>query len=112
MIISCECGIQFEVGKNEIPKEGRNVQCGVCNKVWFQTPYEKIDKNLQGKTSHYFANLFFLLLIIVSFVGIMETFKDDVIYNFPEIEKYYLFIENTSNNFLKEIKYLFSSFGI
>ena len=29
MIISCEkCGTQFEVTKNEIPKEGRNVYNG------------------------------------------------------------------------------------
>ena len=42
MIISCICGkYEFEVNKNDIPKEGRNVQCGICNETWFQTPYEK-----------------------------------------------------------------------
>ena len=42
MIITCKCKkYEFEVNKNEIPKEGRDVQCGVCNEVWFQTPYKK-----------------------------------------------------------------------
>ena len=41
MIISCECGLQFEVSKKDIPKEGRNVQCGVCNATWFQKPFEE-----------------------------------------------------------------------
>ena len=70
MIISCEkCGTQFEVTKNEIPKEGRNVQCGVCNATWFHKPFEKIKKNNSNHVSfHYFANFFLLCLILISFV--------------------------------------------
>ena len=42
MIISCICGkYEFEVNKNDIPKEGRNVQCGICNETWLQTPNQK-----------------------------------------------------------------------
>ena len=57
MIISCICGkYEFEVNKNDIPKEGRNVQCGICNETWFQTPYEKKGKLSSTKTNHYFAS--------------------------------------------------------
>ncbi len=113
MIISCECGIQFEVNKNEIPKEGRNVQCGVCNKTWFQKPFEKIIKNNLNQTySHYFANFFLLCLILISFVGIMETFKEDLIYNFSELDQYYKFIKNVTDYILGEIKYLLGRFSI
>ena len=63
MIISCKCGVQFEVNKKDIPKEGRNVQCGICNATWFQKPYEKIEKNkLRKLPTHYFANFFYYFL--------------------------------------------------
>ena len=36
MIISCpSCKKKFEIDGNLIPKEGRNLQCGSCSKVWF-----------------------------------------------------------------------------
>ena len=36
MIITCKCKkYEFEVNKIEIPKEGRDVQCGVCNEKWY-----------------------------------------------------------------------------
>ena len=36
MIISCpSCKKKFEIDANLIPKEGRNLQCGSCSKVWF-----------------------------------------------------------------------------
>ena len=83
MIISCICGkYEFEVSQNDIPKEGRNVQCGICNETWFQTPHEKISKLASTKSTHYFAYLFLLFLISISFVGIMETFREDLLYNF------------------------------
>ena len=114
MVISCEkCGTQFEVRKNEIPKEGRNVQCGVCNATWFQKPFEKIKKNNSNRVStHYFANFFLLCLLLISFVGIMETFKDDLLYNFPELDQYYKFVEMIIDKVLEEMKNLFSSFSI
>jgi len=112
MIISCLCGkYEFEVNKNDIPKEGRNVQCGICNETWLQTPNEKKGKLSSTKTTHYFAYLFLSLLISISLVGVMETFREDLLYNFPELEKYYKFIENIAENVLTELKYLFSSFS-
>ena len=36
MIIECiNCNKKFEVNSELIPNEGRNIQCGSCNYVWF-----------------------------------------------------------------------------
>tara|TARA_B100001059_G_C17638318_1_gene478026 strand:+ start:118 stop:591 length:474 start_codon:yes stop_codon:yes gene_type:complete len=36
MIISCiNCNKKFEVNADLIPSEGRNIQCGSCNHIWF-----------------------------------------------------------------------------
>ena len=41
MIISCpNCNKQFKIDNTLIPDEGRDLQCGSCNNVWFY----KIDK--------------------------------------------------------------------
>ncbi len=39
MIIQCEsCSKKFVVKDSDIPKEGRNVQCGHCSVTWHQKP--------------------------------------------------------------------------
>ena len=39
MIIECPaCEKKFEINESLIPKEGRNLQCGSCNKKWFHVP--------------------------------------------------------------------------
>jgi len=39
MIIQCEnCSRKFVVKNIDIPKEGRNVQCGYCSVTWLQKP--------------------------------------------------------------------------
>ena len=44
MIIECiNCNKQFEVNSELIPANGRTIQCGSCNHVWFFKP-EKINK--------------------------------------------------------------------
>ena len=36
MIIECiNCNKKFEVNSELIPEEGRNIQCGSCNHLWF-----------------------------------------------------------------------------
>ncbi len=112
MIISCKCGkYEFEVSKSDIPNEGRNVQCGVCNETWFQTPYEKKNfKNLNK--SHYIANFFLLIIVIISFIGIMETFKNELLTFFPNIDQYFNFIEILKKQIILSIKKLPFSFGI
>lgn len=113
MIISCICGkYEFEVNKNDIPKEGRNVQCGICNETWFQTPYEKKVKLSSTKTNHYFAHLFLILLIFISVIGVMETFRDDLLYSIPELDRYYNYIENIAENIIEKLKYLFNTLSI
>ena len=43
MIIECiNCSKKFEVNSDLIPKEGRTIQCGSCNHVWF---FKKDDQN-------------------------------------------------------------------
>ena len=39
MIIQCKsCSRKFIVKDSDIPKEGRNVQCGYCSVTWVQKP--------------------------------------------------------------------------
>ena len=41
MIIQCEsCSKKFQVKDEDIPKEGRMVQCSNCSQKWFQAPVE------------------------------------------------------------------------
>ena len=43
MIITCpNCNKQFNIDNSLIPEEGRDLQCGSCNHVWF---YKIEDKN-------------------------------------------------------------------
>ena len=42
MIITCpNCNKQFEIDKSLIPDEGRDLQCGSCDHVWFYKSEEK-----------------------------------------------------------------------
>ena len=48
MIIKCPCGKKkFNIDINLIPKEGRDLQCGSCDRVWF---YKKQDSNPEPLT--------------------------------------------------------------
>ena len=39
MIINCiNCKKKFEVNSSLIPENGRTIQCGVCNHIWFYKP--------------------------------------------------------------------------
>ena len=39
MIIECiNCNKVFEVNSELIPENGRTIQCGSCNHVWFYNP--------------------------------------------------------------------------
>ena len=36
MIITCpKCNKQFQINNSLIPDEGRDLQCGSCNHIWF-----------------------------------------------------------------------------
>ena len=54
MIIQCEnCSRKFQVKDEDVPKEGRMVQCSYCSQKWFQAPIKiqssmklNVDKNV------------------------------------------------------------------
>ena len=115
MIIACKCGkYEFEVSKNEIPKEGRNVQCGVCNETWFQTPYEKKNKITEVSPPSFslIKIAFYLLLFILTAAGIMNMLKDYLITNVPETTNYYLFVSHMVEQIVKYISNLLIFLGI
>ncbi|MDA8791479.1 zinc-ribbon domain-containing protein [Candidatus Pelagibacter bacterium] len=46
MILDCiKCTKKFEVNASLIPDNGRTIQCGSCNHVWFYKPIIDISKN-------------------------------------------------------------------
>jgi len=46
MIINCvNCSKKFEVNASLIPDNGRTIQCGSCNHVWFYKPKIEQSKN-------------------------------------------------------------------
>jgi predicted Zn finger-like uncharacterized protein len=50
MIINCiNCNKKFKVNSELIPAEGRTIQCGSCNHIWFFIK-KKIDKNEVSET--------------------------------------------------------------
>ena len=50
MIITCpNCNKQFKIDSSQIPNEGRDLQCGSCNNVWFYKIEEENSDTLQLK---------------------------------------------------------------
>ena len=48
MIITCpNCNKQFKINSSLIPNEGRNLQCGSCNNLWFYKIEKENSKTLQ-----------------------------------------------------------------
>ena len=48
MIITCpNCNKQFKIDNSLIPDEGRDLQCGSCNQVWFYKIEEENNKVLK-----------------------------------------------------------------
>ena len=48
MIITCpNCNKQFKIDNSLIPDEGRDLQCGSCNNVWFYKIEEENNKLLK-----------------------------------------------------------------
>ena len=46
MIIDCiKCTKKFEVNSSLIPDNGRTIQCGSCNHIWFYKPKIELSKN-------------------------------------------------------------------
>ena len=50
MIITCpDCNKQFKIDNSLIPDEGRDLQCGSCNHIWFYNIQEKNNEVLELK---------------------------------------------------------------
>ena len=50
MIITCpNCNKQFKIDNSLIPEEGRDLQCGSCNNIWFYKIEEENSEILQLK---------------------------------------------------------------
>ena len=50
MIITCpNCNKQFKIDNSLIPDEGRDLQCGSCNHIWFYIIQEKNNEVLELK---------------------------------------------------------------
>ena len=50
MIITCpNCNKQFKIDNSLIPDEGRDLQCGSCNHIWFYNIEEKNNEVLEQK---------------------------------------------------------------
>ena len=50
MIITCpNCNKQFKIDNSLIPDEGRDLQCGSCNHIWFYNIQEKNNEVLELK---------------------------------------------------------------
>ncbi len=50
MIITCpNCNKQFKIDNSLIPDEGRDLQCGSCNHIWFHNIQEKNNEALELK---------------------------------------------------------------
>ena len=48
MIVQCEsCSRRFVVKDSDIPREGRNVQCGYCSVTWHQLPVSTPTKTIE-----------------------------------------------------------------
>ena len=48
MILTCpNCNKQFKIDNSLIPDEGRDLQCGSCNHVWFYKAEDKVDAPLK-----------------------------------------------------------------
>ena len=48
MIITCPCEKkQFKIDNSLIPKEGRELQCGSCERVWFYKPQNESETPLE-----------------------------------------------------------------
>ena len=119
MIITCNnCNKKFKVDSSLIPASGREIRCGSCNYTWFFTPeminkedvqepikvenilnqvkdekksdpYIDIIKTKKNKPFKFSNILSYLLIIIISFIGliiVLDTFKVALESIFPNLE--------------------------
>jgi predicted Zn finger-like uncharacterized protein len=73
MIIDCiKCAKKFEVNASLIPDNGRTIQCGSCNHVWFYKPKIEQSKN-EIKAEILALNLMIISWKIKKMIKIMKN---------------------------------------
>ena len=118
---------QFKIDSSLIPNEGRKLQCGSCEKIWFYKPKNSIETTLnlednissnnevinnenkfqdkENKSTNIGFKFFsYLIVLIISFVAliiILDTFKSSLSSIFPNLE---LILFNLIET-LKDIKF-------
>ena len=93
MIITCpNCNKQFKIDNSLIPDEGRDLQCGSCNHVWFHKIEEKNNEALKLNEE-----------IISKDIEIKKENKKEKI---PEKQKNKTASKNTENKSSKFFSYL------
>ncbi len=143
MEITCpECSKRFNVKDNQIPNEGRLLQCGNCKHKWFfKKTLKSNDKNIEFnerkvqkqdvkepdeiKTNiklskqvneqnekvesntkvdfNKFKFFIFILILILAFIILIDTFKIQISYIYPDIYT----IMNSLYETLKDLKLFF-----
>ena len=96
MIITCpNCNKQFKIDNSLIPDEGRDLQCGSCNHIWFYNIQEKnlekqknkpTFKKTEVKGSKFFSYLIVFIISFVALIILLDTLKTPLINVFPGIE--------------------------
>ena len=93
MIISCKCGkYQFTIKKSDMPNNGREVQCGICNETWFhgsgiQNNKPSINKSFK---TPFLYQLIIYIIIFLSIIGVVDMLKEFLISLNIQLEKYYI----------------------
>ena len=89
MIITCpNCNKQFKIDNSLIPDEGRDLQCGSCNHIWFYNIQEKNNEVLELEQE----------IISEDIESKAENKEDKIEENKQPLEK----IKTEKNNELKE----------
>jgi len=93
MIISCKCGkYQFTIKKSDMPNNGREVQCGICNEVWFHglgSQNNKLSINKSFKNP-FLYQLIIYIIIILSIIGIVDMLEEFFISLNTQFQNYYV----------------------
>ena len=94
MIITCpNCNKQFKIDNSLIPDEGRNLQCGLCNHVWFYKIEEKKSEILKLKEE-----------TVTNVIETKSENKEDEIEKTEKLEKIKTEINEEKKEKIKEIQ--------
>ena len=107
MIISCKCGkYQFTIKKSDMPNNGREVQCGICNEVWLHglgSQNNKLSINKSFKNP-FLYQLIIYIIIILSIIGIVDMLEEFFISLNTQFQNYYVAKEQLIQKILTIIK--------